>query len=82
LPASSHCSAPPGWPDANPDSHDFAGNPRILVEAVDGAEPMVAIRDEDLVILRVANHKQWRERLATSDFPAVGFHVRIAYSEQ
>ena len=62
--------------------HDLAVNKSVLVKAINGAEPMVTVCDDDLAVDLITNEEQWRERLASANLFAVFFHMGIADAEQ
>src|ERR1039458_1941255 len=63
-------------------SHNFAGNQRVFVEGIHGAEPVIAVGDDDLAVAGVAHQQNRRERLPGADFVAIFPDVRIADAQQ
>src|SRR5216684_1590152 len=62
--------------------HDLAGNRRLLVEAVDGAQAVVAVGDDDAAIGGVAHEEDGGKLLAVEDLLPVFFHEVVADAEE
>src|SRR5579862_3159779 len=59
-------------------SNNLAGDEGILVEGINRAEAVVAVRDQDLPVLGVPHQQQGGEGLAFLDLFPVLIHVGIA----
>src|SRR5215471_21636764 len=61
---------------------DLAGNDGVLVVRVDGAQPVIAVGDDESTVHRVANEQQGRERDSRRDLLIVLLDVGVADTEQ
>jgi len=62
-------------------SDDLAGNHRILIDRIDGAEAMIAIGNNHLRIA-IPHEEQRRQFCSLTDFPEVLLNMGIADAEQ
>ena len=60
----------PGENPVTNSSHNFAGNQRVFIKGIHGAEPVIAVGDDDLAVAGVAHQQNRRERLPGDLFSA------------
>jgi hypothetical protein len=56
-------------------SHNLAWNERVLVKGIDGADPMIAIGNDDFAMRGIPHQKQWRKLGARLDLDVVFLDV-------
>src|SRR5438067_2058435 len=73
-------SAPSAWPQR--ESDNLAGNHRILVHRVDGAQAVIPVSDDDPARGGHSHEQQRRKRLAPGDLLEVALDVRVAHTKE
>ena len=60
---------------------DPAGNPRVFVHLIDGAESVISVRNHDLAVFFVSHQQDWRQRRARLDLLAVPGDAQVAHTQ-